>query len=184
MEDMLAMVGMGDSPAIRQSAIAIPSDMPVAHPQTPAPPLATAPPSSPAPVPVSSATPPSGEHFMAWLQQGIASRRLIINDAKALVHTVNNTAFLVTPGLFQRYAREHPQVGALAKQMNQQDWQLVQKRFERLQLHRKQPCGLNIWTCNVTGQRKSRRLHGYLMETGEQLFSNIPPNNPYLEIAR
>ena len=184
MEDVLAMVGMGDSPAIRQSAKAISSDMPTACPQTPAQPLVMTPPSSPAPVPVSSATPPSGEHFMAWLQQGIASRRLIINDAKALVHTVNNTAFLVTPGLFQRYAREHPQVGALAKQMNQQDWQLVQKRFERLQLHRKQPCGLNIWTCNVTGQRKSRRLHGYLMETGEQLFSNIPPNNPYLEIAR
>ena len=99
---------------------------------------------------------------MVWLKQGIASRRLIINDAKALVHTVNDTAYLVSPGVFQRYAQEHPEVAALAKQENQQDWQWVQKRFEKLQLHRKQPNGLNIWTCEVTGPRKSRRLHGYL----------------------
>lgn len=76
---------------------------------------------------------------MVWLKQGIASRRLIINDAKALVHTVNDTAYLVSPGVFQRYAQEHPEVAALAKQENQQDWQWVQKRFEKLQLHRKQP---------------------------------------------
>lgn len=60
---------------------------------------------------------------MVWLKQGIASRRLIINDAKALVHTVNDTAYLVSPGVFQRYAQEHPEVAALAKQENQQDWQ-------------------------------------------------------------
>ena len=81
---------------------------------------------------------------MVWLKQGIASRRLIINDAKALVHTVNDTAYLVSPGVFQRYAQEHPEVAALAKQENQQDWQWVQKRFEKLQLHRKQPNGLNM----------------------------------------
>ena len=117
---------------------------------------------------------------MAWLQQGVASRRLIINDAKALVHTVGDTAYLVSPGVFQRYAQEHPQVGTLAKQESQQDWQWVQKRFERLQLHRKQPNGLNIWTCEVTGPRKSRRLHGYLLEDPALLFTETPPNNPYL----
>ncbi|WP_062792852.1 conjugal transfer nickase/helicase domain-containing protein [Serratia sp. C-1] len=31
---------------------------------------------------------PSGEHFIAWLRQHISTRKLIINDAKALVHTV------------------------------------------------------------------------------------------------
>src|SRR3546814_6139762 len=82
-------------------------------------------PLTPAPGPASTPTVaiPSGEHFMTWLQQGIASRRLIINDAKALVHTVSDTAYLVSPGLFKRYAQEHPQVGTLAKQESQQDWQ-------------------------------------------------------------
>ncbi len=120
---------------------------------------------------------------MAWLRQGIFSRRLIINDAKALVHTVSDTAYLVSPGVFQRYAQEHPQVGTLAKLENQQDWQWVQKRFERLQLHRKQPNGLNIWTCEVTGPRKSRRLHGYLLLEPRSIFSDELPNNPFLKLA-
>ena len=119
---------------------------------------------------------------MAWLRQGIFSRRLIINDAKALVHTVSDTAYLVSPGVFQRYAQEHPQVGTLAKLENQQDWQWVQKRFERLQLHRKQPNGLNIWTCEVIGPRKSRKLHGYLLLEPQSAFSATPPNNPYVAL--
>jgi len=98
------------------------------------------------------------------------------------VHTVSDTAYLVSPGVFQRYAQEHPQVGKLAKQENLQDWQWVQKRFERLQLHRKQPSGLNIWTCEVTGPRKSRKLHGYLLLPPQSVFCEMPQNNPYLAV--
>ncbi|MBN9406290.1 MAG: TraI domain-containing protein [Burkholderiales bacterium] len=182
MEDMLAMVGMGDLPAARQDAEAVSVEAPAVGPETPAPPLAN--PLLPSPAPASTAAQPSGEHFMAWLQQGVASRRLIINDAKALVHTVGDTAYLVSPGVFQRYAQEHPQVGTLAKQESQQDWQWVQKRFERLQYHRKHPNGLNIWTCEVTGPRKSRGLHGYLLGNARLLFAETPPNNPYLLLAQ
>lgn len=128
-----------------------------------------------------SREPPSGEHFMAWLRNRVQSRKLIINDAKALVHTVADTAFLVSPGVFQRYAQEHPHTAALAKQDQTSGWQWVQKRFEKLQLHRKQVNGLNIWTCEVTGPRKSRRLHGYLLEDPRHLFKEVPPNNPYLQ---
>ncbi|HGN8662205.1 integrating conjugative element relaxase, PFGI-1 class [Pseudomonas aeruginosa] len=180
MEDMLAMVEMGDSPAVRHDAEAASGKPPAAGLETLAPPLANALPPSPAPA--LTAAQPSGEHFMAWLQQGVASRRLIINDAKALVHTVGDTAYLVSPGVFQRYAQEHPQVGTLAKQESQQDWQWVQKRFEKLGLHRKHSNGLNIWTCEVTGPRKTRRLHGYLLEEPSRLLHDVPPNNPYLSL--
>ncbi|MDD3673889.1 MobH family relaxase [Thauera propionica] len=125
---------------------------------------------------------PSGEHFTAWLRHGIHTRKLIINDAKALVHTVADTAYLVSPGVFQRYAQEHPMVAKQAKEAELADWQWVQKRFERLQLHRKQPNGLNIWTCEVTGPRKSRRLHGYLLVEPGRLFDDIPVNNPFLKL--
>ena len=125
---------------------------------------------------------PSGAHFMAWLRQGIQTRRLIINDAKALVHTVAGTAYLVSPGVFQRYAQEHLQVAALAKQEKLEGWQWAQKRFEKLGQHRKQPSGLNIWTCEVTGPRKSRRLHGYLLASPDALFQETPPDNPYLRL--
>ncbi|WP_193073479.1 MobH family relaxase [Pseudomonas sp. FME51] len=125
---------------------------------------------------------PSAEHFLVWLRTGIQSRKLIINDAKALVHTVADTVYLVSPGLFQRYAQEHPQTAFLAKQTSIADWQWIQKRFEKLLVHRKQSSGLNIWTCEVTGPRKSRRLHGYLLEDPKHLFEEVPPNNPYLRV--
>ncbi|MDD3530394.1 MAG: DNA-binding domain-containing protein, partial [Gallionellaceae bacterium] len=51
-------------------------------------------------------------------------------------------------------------------------------------LHRKQDSGLNIWTCEVTGPRKSRRLHGYLLATPSTLFAEVPPDNPYLSLTR
>ena len=125
---------------------------------------------------------PSGEHFFAWLRQRIEDRRLIINDAKALVHTVDDTVYLVSPGVFQRYAQEHPRTALLAKQDQVSEWQWVQKRFEKLQLHRKQVSGLNIWTCEVTGPRKSRKLHGYLLDDPRTLFNDTPPNNPHLSL--
>lgn len=125
---------------------------------------------------------PSGEHFMAWLRHGIQARHLIINDARALVHTVADTAYLVSPGIFQRYAQEYLQVKTLAKQEGLSEWRWVQKRFERLQLHRKHPSGLNIWTCVVSGPRKSRQLHGYLLNEASVLFEQAPTNNPYLAL--
>jgi integrating conjugative element relaxase (TIGR03760 family) len=125
---------------------------------------------------------PSGEHFIDWLRASIQSRKLVINDAKALIHTVADTAFLVSPGVFQRYAQEHLEIAKLAKQEGVADWQWVQKRFERLQLHKKHASGLNIWTCEVAGLRKSRRLHGYLLKDARRLFAVMPLNNPYLKI--
>jgi hypothetical protein len=125
---------------------------------------------------------PSGEHFIVWLRQGILTRKLIINDAKALVHTVVGTAYLVSPGVFQRYAQEFPGIAMLAKQEKLEGWQWVQKRFEKRGLHRKQASGLNIWTCEVTGPRKSRRVHGYLLQDPTSLFESVPPDNPYLTL--
>jgi hypothetical protein len=112
--------------------------------------------------------------FLAWLRARIQMRHLVINDAKALVHTVDGTVFLVSPGIFQRYVLEHPEIARAAKQDGVADWAWVQKKFEKLRLHRKQADGLNIWTCEVTGPRKSRRLHGYLVVDSHVLFTETP----------
>lgn len=143
-------------------------------------PSATMPPRAPSQGPEE----PSGSHFMTWLRQGIQTRKLLINDAKALVHTVADTVYLVSPGVFQRYAQEHPRTFFFARQDDMADWQWVQKRFEKLHLHRKQQDGLNIWRCEVTGPRKSRRLHGYLLQDPSQFFSDMPVNNPYLSLVQ
>ncbi|QLF92115.1 TraI domain-containing protein [Pseudomonas sp. ABC1] len=180
MEDLLSLIGDPAPPA--QASVDAPADLPeTALLQNTLPPPARTEP--PAAIDRMPQTTPSGEHFMVWLKQGIASRKLIINDARALVHTVADTVYLVTPGVFQRYAQEHPQIVMLAKQDKVQEWQWVQKRFEKLLLHRKHSSGLNIWTCEVTGPRKSRRLHGYLLADPAHLFNELPPNNPYLRVV-
>ncbi|WP_175927486.1 MobH family relaxase [Burkholderia cepacia] len=176
--DLMTPVPMTQSPSITPAppVVALPVAMDTSLPSLTA-----------APAPASPGNGPeelSGEHFVAWLRQGVASRRIIINDAKALVHTVANTAYLMSPGVFQRYAQEHPQIARLAKDAQLDGWQWVQKRFEQLRLHRKQGSGLNIWTCEITGPRKTRRVHGYLLSTPSSLFADVdvPVNNPYLKL--
>ncbi|MGH7104972.1 MAG: MobH family relaxase [Acetobacteraceae bacterium] len=122
----------------------------------------------------------SGLRFMDWLHESIRTRHLIINDAEALVHTVAGTAFLVSPGLFQRYAREHPDIVRTTPANGFGDWQWVQKQFEHLHYHRKQENGHNIWTCEVVGARRRRKLHGYLLLAPGRIFDEVPPDNPFL----
>ena len=125
---------------------------------------------------------PSGEHFMQWLKDAILQRRLIINEARALVHTVADTIYLVTPGIFTRYAQEFPAVGALAKLEKVPEFRWVQKRFEKLKVHKKQPNGLNIWTCSVSGPHRTRQVHGYLLLEPADIWPEISFNNPYLAL--
>jgi integrating conjugative element relaxase (TIGR03760 family) len=123
-----------------------------------------------------------GERFLSWLQQSVRRRRLIVNDAKALIHSVDGTAFLVTPGVFQRFFHEHPLIRLESQDPKHSGWPGLQKSFERLGRHRKQPSGLNIWTCEVSGPRKTRRVHGYLLLDGLDVFAELPPDNPYLTL--
>lgn len=110
--------------------------------------------------------PPSnnpGQVFLNWVKEGILSHKLIINDSKAKIHTVSGTVFLVTPGLFQRYAQEFPGISQGAAQ-EIEEWRWVQKQFENLKIHKKRNNGLNIWSCKIQGPRKTSNLKGYLIE--------------------
>lgn len=122
-----------------------------------------------------------GQAFLNWVKEGILSHKLIVNDRKARIHTVCGTLFLVTPGLFQRYAQEYPGISQRTDQ-DIEDWRLVQKHFEKLNIHRKRDNGLNIWTCQVQGPRKKSILKGYLIGEPTSLLESIPPNNPFLAL--
>lgn len=124
-----------------------------------------------------------GQAFLNWVKEGILSHKLIINDSKAKVHTVSGLVFLVTPGLFQRYAQEFPGVSQGANQKIE-EWRWVQKQFEKLNVHRKRENGLNIWTCQIEGPRKRATLKGYLLEESKLLFESIPSDNPFLKIEK
>lgn len=123
-----------------------------------------------------------GEAFVRWLRQGVLTDRIIINDSKAKVHSVAGTALLVTPGIFQRYAQEHPCIARIAKEQGTTDWRWTQRCFEKLGLHKKCSSGLNIWTCEVRGPRKTRDIRGYLLKDPLQIFTEKPYDNPYLAL--
>ena len=124
-----------------------------------------------------------GEAFLNWVKEGILSHKLIINDTKAKIHTVDGSVFLVTPGLFQRYTQEFPGTSKGACQ-EIEEWRWVQKQFEKLKVHRKRNNGLNIWVCQVEGPRKKGKLQGYLLENPKLLFeaTPVPLDNIFLKI--
>ncbi|WP_282281207.1 MobH family relaxase [Pseudomonas sp. PS02302] len=118
-----------------------------------------------------------GQAFMDWVRHGVLSHKLVINDAKAMIHTVDGTAFLVSPGLLKRYAQEHPELQKEAKERGMESWQLVQRAFEKLKINRKTADNLNIWTCDVVGPRKSKSLKGYLLQDPTLIFPQPPFDN-------
>ncbi|MCD7037825.1 integrating conjugative element relaxase, PFL_4751 family [Pseudomonas syringae] len=126
-----------------------------------------------------------GQAFLNWVKEGIQSHKLIINDSKAKIHTVSGCVFLVTPGIFQRYAQECSDISTGADHEGG-EWRWVQKQFERLKAHRKRADGLNIWVCQVEGPRKKAKLKGYLLENSALFFEagSIPTDNPFLKLEK
>ena len=121
-----------------------------------------------------------GLAFLEWLRDGIHTHRLVVNDSKAKVHTVDGTFFLVTPGIFQRYAAEHPELAA--EDPESEAWRVLQRQFQKLDLHLKKPNGQNVWTCTVQGRRKSSSLNGYLLRSHQTLSRDPPKDNPFLAL--
>lgn len=121
-----------------------------------------------------------GLAFIEWLREGIQTHRLLINDSKAKVHTVDGTFFLVTPGIFQRYAAEHPEL--TAADLKKDGWRCLQRQFEKLDAHLKKSNGQNIWTCSVRGPRRTTTLNGYILRDTNLLGMPPPPDNPFLSL--
>ncbi len=124
-----------------------------------------------------------GGAFIAWVKAGVASHKLIINDTKALIHTVDDTAMLVTPGIFKRYVLEHPELEKIVGKPGTAAWQHVQRAFEKEKTHQKTSKQLNIWTYDVIGPRKTTQLRGYLLLDPKLIFPEQPMNNPNLRRA-
>lgn len=126
-----------------------------------------------------------GQHFLNWVRMGVLTHKVVINDAKAKVHTVDGTVFLVTPEIFRRYAQEHPEIATEAKEQGfDEEWRWVQRCFEKLGVHRKRSNGLNIWTCDIRGPRKSKNLKGYLLLDPKLVFNEVPYDNPSVVLTQ
>lgn len=114
----------------------------------------------------------SGEQFLTWLRDGVAARRIQVNTVNARVHVVPEGVLLVSPGIFRDFAAQHPE----------HEWSNVQKRFQKLKLHRKTETGTNIHAYRVTGARKHSSINGLLLPDAAVVFgtSSPPLPNPHL----
>lgn len=124
----------------------------------------------------------SGANFISWLKQGISSGKLLMNRPNAMIHIVDDHLFLVTPNIFKSYAIE------ITGNTENSDWELVQKEFQKLELHKRQYIkeendSRNIWMCSVMGQNKTSLLNGYLLpNVKEYIGSKLALNNHWLKL--
>jgi len=112
-----------------------------------------------------------GKRFKTWLHDGLRRNKLETNSVNARIHRVEEGLLLVSPGIF--------------KDFDKANWQHVQKRFQKLKLHRKTTQGTNIYTYQVTGKRSRSRIKGFLIEAPETHFEDttLPTPNPHLKLA-
>ena len=81
----------------------------------------------------------------------------------------------MSPGIFRDYG--------IAVQA---PWASIQKRFQKLRLHRKTPEGFNIWNYTVVGERRTRELKGILVEDPEKALGpdlTLPPPNVHVVLV-
>lgn len=119
----------------------------------------------------------SANGFVDWLRKGIAEHRLVVNDVLARIHMVGGAVLLVSPVIFILYVKSTTgQTG--------DEWRQLQKDFQKLQLHRRNDDGINIWDIEVRGPRRTRRVKGYLLDNPAEIFASVvPEDNPYLSIV-
>jgi hypothetical protein len=110
-----------------------------------------------------------GQAFLNWLHDGLKQNRFETNSTNARIHCVVEGLLLISPGIFKDFDREN--------------WQRVQKRFQKLKIHRKTVQGTNIHAYQVVGKRSKSHINGILIEEPERLFQDVmlPEPNPHLK---
>lgn len=113
--------------------------------------------------------------FLGWLRNMVRAGKLPVNVVSARIHTVPEGVLLVSPGIFKDFTTNNRDLG---------DWNSVQKRFQKLRLHRKTREGTNIHRYELTDRRKKASVNGLLIPDPAVIFGDRPPPppNPRLEL--
>ncbi|MBS0465724.1 MAG: DNA-binding domain-containing protein [Proteobacteria bacterium] len=122
--------------------------------------------------------------FMAWLQQGLASREIKYNESGAAVHFTAEGMALVSPLIFKLYASQHgPQ--AEADMMGLQ----VQREVLKAGWHRmaagKGSGKVNILSYAVQGKGSTMvgKLSAVVLTQPDRFVLPVPPTNPVLKLV-
>jgi conjugal transfer pilus assembly protein TraI len=111
--------------------------------------------------------------FIAWVKTGVQTGSIQVNHAHARVHVVNEGVLLMSPGIFQDYA----------KFLGDKDWIAIQKSFFKQNWHLKDPGGRNIMKYQVKGKEREKTVNGVLIPDNAMIFGTaiIPQPNPHLK---
>lgn len=112
--------------------------------------------------------------FFNWLQEGIQTGNLKTNQAKARIHRVDEGVILITPGIFQDYA----------KKLADEDikWSAVQQKVLKKNWHVRDGKGLNVVKYQVKGQSQQTTVNAILFKDASKVFGEypLPDSNPHL----
>jgi len=112
--------------------------------------------------------------FFEWIKNGIKSGELKTNQPKARIHVVNEGVILITPSIFQDFARS----------LNEKDtskWTVIQQKVLKKNWHIRNEKGLNVIKYKVKGKSKSTTINAVLFQDVSKVFgSKEPPaSNPH-----
>lgn len=109
--------------------------------------------------------------FMDWLRDGLANGALICNQPGAMIHFVQEGMLLVSPSIFQAYAR-----------IREGDWLSVQKRFLKSGLALHGCDGRHIWRYQIVAGRKVTgvMLNGVIVADPWKFINDVSAINPIL----
>ncbi len=113
--------------------------------------------------------------FFKWLQYGVLAGNLKANQAKARIHIVNEGVLLITPGIFQDYAKSHSNKDASS-------WSSIQQKVLKKNWHVRDAKGLNVVKYTVKGMNKKAVINAVLFEDVSKVFGvkESPASNPHL----
>ncbi|MCK4843002.1 MAG: helicase/relaxase domain-containing protein [Methylococcales bacterium] len=113
--------------------------------------------------------------FFKWLQDGVQAGSLKANQAKARIHIVNEGVILITPGIFQDFAKS---------QCNKDtsSWSSIQQKVLKKNWHVRDAKGLNVVKYTVKGVNKKAVINAVLFEDVSKVFGvkEPPTSNPHL----
>ncbi|MBJ4229945.1 DNA-binding domain-containing protein, partial [Salmonella enterica subsp. enterica serovar Weltevreden] len=115
----------------------------------------------------------SGEDFLAWLSDGMASGRITVNQPDSRVHSVAGFIYLLVPDIFFLFLKD---TGSDSHR------EQIQTSFEKLQLHRVRKgerfTRAKLY-CSEDKQGRFSKVNGYLIKAA-RLKGMRPPEDSKL----
>jgi hypothetical protein len=127
----------------------------------------------------------AAHRFMAWLSTGLSDGSILVNEARAPVHFVEEGMLLVSPRIFSQWSKSHAKgAAAPADEEGVTDaerarW--MQRQVLRARWHLRGNDGGNFRSyCVMRGGSGGSRLSGVLILNPQRFISAVPPANPLL----